>query len=126
MSNDQKRPSRRNYHPDLFDWIVERELRATNPAVRRIAQKFGLSIRHATFQANMRDMCCAPPSSFSAEKPANPSAIVHGSDRPNPLPACKNALAAASEALAWRDTTGLAAVREKGGSSNWTTGHCAV
>ena len=47
MSKYSKRALLRNYHPDLFDWQRERELRRANPAARRIAKRFGLPVHHA-------------------------------------------------------------------------------
>ena len=48
MKKYPKRVVARNIgHPDLFDWALERELYRTNPAARRIAQRFGLSIHQA-------------------------------------------------------------------------------
>jgi hypothetical protein len=44
----QKRRHNRNHHqPDLFDWARERELRAANPNVRRLADRYGISVHHA-------------------------------------------------------------------------------
>jgi hypothetical protein len=37
-------PFRFHDHPDLFDWLAERQLRAADPAARRIAHRYGLSI----------------------------------------------------------------------------------
>ena len=48
-----KWPLSRNRQPDLFDWLRERELRQTNPAVQLIAQRFGLPPQHALTIANL-------------------------------------------------------------------------
>ena len=54
MSGHGQRGSMRNYNQyDLFDWARERELRAANPATRRIAKRFGLSLDHATTVATL-------------------------------------------------------------------------
>jgi hypothetical protein len=42
-----KRTKSRNYQLDLFDWSNERELRRRNRAVRRIAERFGVTLIHA-------------------------------------------------------------------------------
>jgi len=47
MSKYSKSVFPRNHNQDLFDWWRERELRRTNPAVRRIARRFGVSLHHA-------------------------------------------------------------------------------
>ena len=47
MSKYSKRASLRNYHPDLFDWHRERELRHASPAARRLAERFGLPLHRA-------------------------------------------------------------------------------
>jgi hypothetical protein len=48
MARYQKRHHNRNYHfqPDLFDWARERDLRAANPNVRRLAHRYGISVHH--------------------------------------------------------------------------------
>jgi hypothetical protein len=38
---------------DLFDWIAERQLRAADPAARRIAQRYGVSIHAAVAIARL-------------------------------------------------------------------------
>ena len=44
----QKRAGSRKHHPDLFtDWLAGEQLRAENPAARRIADRFRCSIHHA-------------------------------------------------------------------------------
>jgi hypothetical protein len=52
MSRYQRRALPRNYHPDLFDWSSERELRAMNRAARMLAQRYRISIRHAALLAS--------------------------------------------------------------------------
>lgn len=53
MRKYSKRAPLRNYHPDLFDWHHERELRRANPAARRIAKQFGLPLHHAITVATL-------------------------------------------------------------------------
>jgi hypothetical protein len=53
MSIYLKRDKSRNHQLDLFLWSRERELRATDPNARRIAQQFGLSIHHAATIARL-------------------------------------------------------------------------
>jgi hypothetical protein len=48
-----KRASPRKNHPDLFDWYRERELRRTNHAARRIADRYGLPLHHAATIATL-------------------------------------------------------------------------
>jgi hypothetical protein len=40
-------------HPDLFDWLAERELREADPAARRIAFHYQVSIYHARVIARL-------------------------------------------------------------------------
>jgi hypothetical protein len=49
----QKRRATRNYslQPDLFDWARERDLRAANPNARGLADRYGISVQHATIAA---------------------------------------------------------------------------
>jgi hypothetical protein len=47
MTTYLKRQSQRNYRPDLFDWCREQELRQTNPAARRIAERYGVTLSQA-------------------------------------------------------------------------------
>jgi hypothetical protein len=47
------RPKSFNYQLNLFDWSRERELRASNPAARRIARQFGLPIHYAVTIARL-------------------------------------------------------------------------
>jgi hypothetical protein len=47
MARYRKRPACRNHHPDLFDWLRERELRRVNPAARRISERFDLPLHQA-------------------------------------------------------------------------------
>lgn len=47
MSTYRKRQAHRNYHPDLFEWHREQELRHTNPAARRIAARYGVTLSQA-------------------------------------------------------------------------------
>lgn len=47
MTEYSKNALYRNLHPDLFDWYRERELRSANPAAKKIATRFGLSVHHA-------------------------------------------------------------------------------
>jgi hypothetical protein len=42
MVTYRKRQSQRNYRPDLIDWCREKELRQTNPAASRIAERYGV------------------------------------------------------------------------------------
>jgi hypothetical protein len=48
-----KRASPRKNHPDLVDWYRERELRRTNHAARRIAERYGLTLHHAATVARL-------------------------------------------------------------------------
>jgi hypothetical protein len=48
-----KRALPRNNHPELFDWYRERELRRTNHAARRIAERYGLALHHAATIARL-------------------------------------------------------------------------
>jgi hypothetical protein len=48
MNTYPKRDKSRNPQLDLFFWCRERELRRSDPAVRRIARQFGLDIHHAS------------------------------------------------------------------------------
>jgi hypothetical protein len=47
-----KRAHARN-HPDLFTWLAERELRDADPAARRIAFRYCVSIYHARVIARL-------------------------------------------------------------------------
>jgi hypothetical protein len=49
MRKYQKRRHNRNHHlpPDLFDWARERDLRAANPIIRRLVDRYGISVHHA-------------------------------------------------------------------------------
>jgi hypothetical protein len=49
MPRYQKRRQNRNNHlqPDLFDWARKRDLRAANPNVRRLADRYGILVHHA-------------------------------------------------------------------------------
>ena len=49
MSKYRKRATPRNKQLDLFDWHLERELRRTNRAARRLAERFGISITNARY-----------------------------------------------------------------------------
>ncbi len=73
MPKYSKRASLRN-HPDLFDWHRERELRYTNRAARRIAERYGLTFPHAATIAALGGI--GP----EVTRPANPSVIVRDSD----------------------------------------------
>ena len=46
MSKYRKRATPRNKQLDLFDWHLERELRRTNRAARRLAERFE-NLNHA-------------------------------------------------------------------------------
>jgi hypothetical protein len=48
-----KRAKSRNRQLDLFDWSDERELQRTSPAARRIAERFGVTLIHATTIARL-------------------------------------------------------------------------
>jgi hypothetical protein len=48
-----KRAKSRNYQLDLFDWSNERELRRNDRAVRRIAERFGITLVHAATIARL-------------------------------------------------------------------------
>jgi hypothetical protein len=48
-----KRVNSRNYQLDLFDWSSERELRHSNRAARRIAERFGVPLVHAATIARL-------------------------------------------------------------------------
>jgi hypothetical protein len=39
--------SRNHFQPDLFEWLRERELRVTNRAARKLAERYGISAHHA-------------------------------------------------------------------------------
>ena len=47
MPRYQKRPLLRNCQPNILNWCRERELRATNRAARKLAQRYRISIHHA-------------------------------------------------------------------------------
>jgi hypothetical protein len=55
MSNLHKRRLKRHgfSHPSLFDWLIERELKATDPATRWIARRFGITTHHARVVARL-------------------------------------------------------------------------
>jgi hypothetical protein len=61
MSRYRKRAVPRNIQLDLFDWHLERELRRTNRAARRLAERFGISITHAAALAHVAGL---PPEPF--------------------------------------------------------------
>jgi len=55
MSTLHHRADRRHRHSQLtlFDWLAERELRTTDPVVRRLARQFGLTVAHARVVARL-------------------------------------------------------------------------
>lgn len=60
MSKYRKRAAPRNKQLDLFDWHLERELRRTNRAARRLAERFGISITHAAALAHVAGLSPEP------------------------------------------------------------------
>jgi hypothetical protein len=53
MATYPKRAATRNINPDLSDRARERELRVTNHAARRIADRFGIPLHHAVAVARL-------------------------------------------------------------------------
>lgn len=53
MTTYRKHQTHRNYHPDLFDWHREFELWHTNPAARRIAERYRVSLSQASTIAKL-------------------------------------------------------------------------
>jgi hypothetical protein len=54
MNKYQKRTTSRNYSQfDLFEWLREHDLYCSNPAVSKIAKRFGLSRHHAATIATL-------------------------------------------------------------------------
>jgi hypothetical protein len=47
------RPFQFHDYPDLFEWLAVRDQRITNLAVRRIAQRYGLSMSAAAVIARL-------------------------------------------------------------------------
>jgi hypothetical protein len=61
MTRLHHRPFRFHDHPSLFDWLAERQLRAADPAARRIARRYGLSIFAAATIARLAGLGAPEP-----------------------------------------------------------------